>query len=77
MKIYSIDNCPYCDRARRLLNQESIKFDEIKADQLSQEELNEVLKKSGMRTFPQIFDGDRLIGGYTELRAAYEKGELS
>lgn len=76
MKIYSIENCPYCDRARSLLKNEGIAFEEVKADSLSGDELKELLRRSGMRTFPQIFNGEGVIGGYTELRAAYERGEL-
>lgn len=66
--IYSLVHCPYCVRAKDLLSRNNIAFKEIIADELPNEEIDKLFAKSGMRTFPQIFASQELIGGYTELK---------
>ena len=66
--IWSKDNCPYCDQAKSLLKQRGIAFEEKKiGDGFTKEDLLEAVPTA--RTVPQIFLDDRLIGGFTELRA--------
>ena len=75
IKVYTIEFCPYCSSAKALLKQNDIPFEEIHFDKYNQEKLDELIKKSGMRTFPQIFNDESLIGGYTELKKLHdEKG---
>lgn len=75
VKIYSKTYCPYCDRAKALLKSKNVSFEEIKVD--DQPELYAQLKqKTGLMTVPQIFIGEKLVGGYTDLAALDEKGEL-
>lgn len=66
--IYSLVHCPYCVRAKDLLSRNKIPFQEIVADELPRAEIDELFARSGMRTFPQIFASDELIGGYSELK---------
>jgi glutaredoxin 3 len=75
VKIYTWTVCPYCVRAKDLLKRKGIPFEEINLDGRD-DELAELRDKTGMRTVPQIFIGDRLIGGFTELAALDAKGEL-
>jgi glutaredoxin 3 len=73
--VYTIQNCPYCVSAKHLLTANMIPFEEIHVDKTDQEKLAELVQKSGMRTFPQIFCDDNIIGGYTELKKlSDEKG---
>ena len=66
--IWSKYHCPYCDQAKALLQQKGIQFEEKKiGDGYTREELFEAVP--GARTVPQIFLDDKLIGGFTELRA--------
>lgn len=66
--VYSLVYCPYCVKAKNLLSTHSISYKEIIVD-ADDDEMRETLqKKSGMRTFPQIFYGEKLIGGFTELQ---------
>jgi glutaredoxin 3 len=66
--IWSKYHCPYCDQAKALLQQKGIQFEEKKiGDGYTREELLEAVP--GARTVPQIFLDDKLIGGFTELRA--------
>ena len=74
--VYMGPMCSYCDAAKRLLNKKNIPFKEINIA-LEEGKMEEMLKKSnGMKTIPQIFIEDRHIGGYDELRALENKGEL-
>ncbi len=77
IKIYSLDYCPYCVRAKHLLNSYQLPFEEIIVDASDDTFREELQKKSGMRTFPQIFYGDKLIGGYTELKKLDDEQGLS
>lgn len=75
VQIYSKQNCPFCVRAKTLLNNKGVKFEEIMVD--SDPELFISLKKrTGMLTVPQIFINDKLVGGYTDLAELDGKGEL-
>jgi glutaredoxin len=66
--LWSKYHCPYCDQAKALLKQKSIPFEERKiGDGYTKEELLEAVPTA--RTVPQIFIDDKLIGGFTELKA--------
>ena len=66
--VWSKYNCHYCDQAKALLKQKGIPFEEKKiGDGYTKEELLEAVPSA--RTVPQIFLGDELVGGFTELRA--------
>ena len=74
--IYTGDLCIHCDWAIDLLNRKNIEFTEYNiAKDITKRE--EMLKKSnGARTIPQIFIGEKHVGGYVELKALENKGEL-
>ena len=74
--IYTGPSCNFCAAAKKLLERNKLKFSEI--DISSGEEIrDEMIKKSnGQRTIPQIFFGDRHVGGYTELRALEKENKL-
>jgi len=77
VEIYTTKTCPYCVRAKNLLNAKDVDFKEIDVtgDDVGREAL---LKKSGgMRTVPQIFINGKHIGGCDNLYELEEKGELS
>jgi glutaredoxin 3 len=67
IQIYTTDYCPYCVRAKELLKRRLVPFEEISVYSLDPKIWEEIKAKSKMRTVPQIFFGERLIGGYTEL----------
>jgi glutaredoxin len=70
--IWSKTNCPYCDQAKALLTQKGIEFEERKiGDGYTKEDLLESVPTA--RTVPQIFLGEELIGGFTELKKHFEK----
>lgn len=65
--LYTMNYCPYCDRAKALLKSKKIDFEEIYVDRSDTEIWDQLYKKSHMRTMPQIFAGDYVIGGCNEL----------
>ena len=70
--VWSKYHCPFCDQAKMLLTQKGIQFEERKiGDGYTREELLEAVP--GARTVPQIFLDDKLIGGFTELKAYFAK----
>lgn len=76
VEIYTTKTCPYCVRAKNLLNAKDVDFKEIDVtgDDAGREAL---LKRSGgMQTVPQIFINGQHIGGSDELYALEQKGEL-
>tara|TARA_B100000965_G_scaffold171568_1_gene143306 strand:- start:136 stop:390 length:255 start_codon:yes stop_codon:yes gene_type:complete len=67
VKIYSTAMCPFCDRAKMLLQKRDIEFTELKVDQ-DVKLFEEMLALSnGRRSVPQIFIDDKHIGGYDDL----------
>ena len=73
--VYSTDYCPYCDRAKHLLETKKVHFEEIRVD-LDDKKRDEMMTRSGRRTVPQIFINDQSIGGFDELWALETKGFL-
>jgi GrxC family glutaredoxin len=75
VEIYTTPSCPFCVRAKRLLDARGIAFDEI--DLANDHALREqVIERTGRRTVPQIFIDGRSIGGLEELAALDAAGEL-
>jgi len=75
--VYTMSYCPYCESAKRLLKQRGVPFTETLLQTSDEEAWNRLEKRSGMKTMPQIFVGDRLIGGYQELAAQDKKDQLA
>lgn len=73
--MYSGDHCAYCIRARRLLEKKGVAFREIKVDQSSALRV-EMEQLSQRRTIPQIFIHGRHIGGFDDLAALDNAGDL-
>jgi glutaredoxin 3 len=74
--IYTKPYCPYCIRAVDLLEKKGVAFTEIEAA-FDPDKRQEMVQRSGGRaTFPQIFIGDRHIGGCDDMMALERAGEL-
>ena len=73
IEIYTWQYCPFCIKAKTLLNKKNIQFTEYKidGDEAAREEMS--LRASGRRSLPQIFINDVGIGGCDDLYAL-EKG---
>jgi len=73
--MYATGWCPYCQRARELMETKGLVINEINVDEEAARRA-EMLARSGRRTVPQIFIGDRHIGGCDDLVALDGSGEL-
>jgi glutaredoxin 3 len=75
IEIYTKATCPFCDRAKALLNSKEAAFHEIAIDDdnLKREEM---IARSGRTTVPQVFIGGQHIGGCDDLHALDARGGL-
>lgn len=74
--VYSTRVCPYCMRAKALLQSKHIAYTEYLVDQEPARRVEMQQKSGGRRSVPQIFIGDRHVGGYDELYALDRRGDL-
>ncbi len=74
--IYTTLVCPYCVRAKKLLEKKGVEYKELRVD-LDPALVQEAIEKSGgLKTVPQIFIGDYHVGGCDELYALERENEL-
>ena len=73
--IYTSTICPYCIMAKRLLENKALSYKEINVD-ADPELLRLMMRRTQRRTVPQIYIGDRHIGGFNELYALEHNNEL-
>lgn len=74
--MYCTEVCPYCVRAEQLLNARGVtRIDKIRVD-LQPELRVAMTERTGRRTVPQIYIGERHVGGYDDLAALDRSGEL-
>lgn len=73
--IYTLRSCPFCVRAKALLDSKGIGYREVDVT-LDSDERVAVSRKTRHRTFPQIFIGESFVGGCDELFALHRAGKL-
>ena len=76
VKMYTGTFCPYCNMAKQLLKQMGV--DEVEEINVSRSsaDFNEMQQLTGLRSVPQIFIGETHVGGFTDLYALHQKGDL-
>lgn len=75
IQIYTKGWCPYCVKAKALLNAKGLAFSEVDVTGDPAAE-REMIARSGLRTVPQIFIDGESVGGYDALAALHGSGEL-
>lgn len=76
VEIYTKFLCPYCARAKKLLDGKGVAYEEIDIS-MGGEKRNEMLQRAnGRHTVPQIFIGDRHVGGSDDLAELERNGQL-
>jgi glutaredoxin 3 len=74
--MYSTASCPFCIQAERLLTRKGVTdIEKIRVD-LEPARRMEMMQKTGRRTVPQIYIGERHVGGFEELVALDRAGKL-
>ncbi len=76
VEIYTKMTCPYCWRAKSLLTKKGIEFTEIAVDWGRELRATMIERSGGRTTVPQIFIGDRHVGGCDDLFALDRSGTL-
>ena len=76
MKVYTTDPCGYCRTAKALLAKRRIAYEEVNLAR-DPEGRAELVRLTGMMTFPQVIIDDRPLGGYQELVRADREGTLA
>jgi len=74
--IYSKQTCPYCVRAKQLLERKGAAYEEIRIDLQPQRRAEMIERAGGRSTVPQIFIGATHVGGCDDLYALEAKGAL-
>jgi len=74
--IYTKPGCPYCIAAMGLLNRKRVAFTEIVASNDPAKKAEMVERAGGKSTFPQIFIGDKHVGGSDDIHALDARGGL-
>lgn len=74
--VYTAQSCPYCVRAKDLLQRRGIPFEEVLVGWDDEEAWKKMYERSGMKTVPQIFVGEKCLGGYTDIAALDQAGNL-
>ncbi len=73
--VYTKQNCPFCVRAKRLLDRKGVAYEEIDVE--GSDDLRLWLAETtGQRTVPQVFAGERSLGGFTDVEALDREGKL-
>ncbi|MGB2711518.1 MAG: glutaredoxin domain-containing protein [Conexibacter sp.] len=73
--LYTTDRCSSCVRAKALLTQRGLPFDEINLSR-DPDGRAELAARTGLMTFPQVLVGEQTIGGFEALAAADRNGQL-
>ncbi len=76
VEIYTWSRCPFCIRAKSLLDEKGVEYTEycIDGDEAARAEMAD---RAGRRSLPQIFIGDQHIGGCDDLHDLEREGSLS
>lgn len=75
IKMLKKNPCPYCDRAIHFLNGKGLQYEVVDyTDRM--DELQKVKEETGWRTVPMIFIDEKLIGGYSDMKALDDEGKF-
>lgn len=75
VQIYTKDYCPYCVKAKALLKSLNVEYEEHDVTN-TPEKIVELYEKSGLQTVPQIFVGEKCLGGFSDIEKLNQEGKL-
>lgn len=76
VEVYTTEYCPFCVRAKALLKKKGVPFEEIDVTDDAALRQKMVELAGGRRTVPEIFIDGKIVGGYDELKALDDAGQL-
>jgi glutaredoxin 3 len=74
--VYTTEHCPFCVRAKALLDARGVAYTEVNLER-DPDGRAELVRKTGMMTFPQVIIDGTLVGGFQETLAADRSGQLA
>jgi glutaredoxin 3 len=74
--VYSDENCTLCHSVENLLNVRDIPYEKVMVQE-GTDAYEDLVRRTGMKTLPQVFIGSLLLGGYQETLAADQAGMLA
>lgn len=74
--VYTTDHCPFCVRAKALLDARGVEYREVNLER-DPEGRAELVRRTGMMTFPQVLVDGEVLGGFQETLAADRSGRLA
>ena len=80
VEIYTLDYCPFCQKAKFFLDEHNVKYKEIPCDDTEEEKRKELTQKYHLKTlatFPQIIINGQNIGGYSDLVEKFNNKQIS
>lgn len=77
VELYTTGTCPYCIRAKALLDHKNVEYKEIRIDQFPEQRSQMIERANGGYTVPQIFIGEQHIGGCDEMMQLENEGRLN
>lgn len=75
IKIFAKSTCPYCSKVKAFFDEKGLSYEEVDL-QDKPEELAALKEKTGLRTVPQVFIGEQLIGGCDDTLKLDSEGKL-
>lgn len=75
IKLYTWSYCPFCRKAKKLLDKKGYDYEEVVLDD-DEVRRKELIEETGQETVPMIFIDGQLIGGFDQLKAMDEQGDL-
>ncbi len=80
VEIYTLDYCPYCQKAKIFLDEHKVQYTQIPCDDTEEQKRKELTEKYNLpclATFPQIIIDGVNIGGYSDLMEKYQNKQIS
>lgn len=75
--IYTLASCPYCIKAKALLDNKEVVYEEIEVSNFTEAEKDKLIQKAGgKKTVPQIFIDNMHVGGWDDLEKLQKEGRL-
>ena len=74
--VYTTESCPFCMRAKALLDQKGADYDEVFISRSDHGARERLVAETGGYTFPQVIIDDPVVGGWDQLSALDQRGEL-
>jgi glutaredoxin 3 len=75
--VYTTQYCPFCVRAKNLLQQRGVAYEEIMIGEDDDQAWDDLYQRSRMQTVPQIYVDGKIVGGFTELAALDKQDQLA